>query len=116
MDEYPNFITYDDYFLFCNTVGIPAKKDDYNGIGFRNFIDVLRTHRESANDFISHYIAMVNCINGGREQDIIRNIIIGALSRSHIPDSELVFLKGNHFIAYKHPDEFNRAVLQFLRN
>ena len=35
---------------------------------------------------------------------------------SHIPDSELVFLEGNHFIANKHPDEFNRAVLQFLRS
>ena len=38
------------------------------------------------------------------------------LIASHIPDSELVFLKGNHFIASKHPDEFNRAVLQFLRS
>jgi len=31
-----------------------------------------------------------------------------------IPGSELVFLKGDHFIAGKHPDEFNRAVLEFL--
>ncbi len=34
---------------------------------------------------------------------------------SHIPDSELVFIKGDHFIASKHPQEFNRAVLEFLR-
>ena len=38
------------------------------------------------------------------------------LIASHLPDSELVFLKGNHFIASKHPDEFNRAVLRFLRS
>ena len=31
-----------------------------------------------------------------------------------IPGSELVFLKGDHFIAGKHPEEFNRAVLEFL--
>ncbi len=31
-----------------------------------------------------------------------------------IPGAELVFLRGDHFIAGKHPDEFNRAVLEFL--
>ena len=31
-----------------------------------------------------------------------------------IPDSQLVFIKGNHFIANKNPDEFNKAVLGFL--
>lgn len=31
-----------------------------------------------------------------------------------IPGAELVFIKGDHFIAAKHPDEFNRAVLSFL--
>ena len=38
------------------------------------------------------------------------------LIASGIPDSELVLLKGNHFIANKHPDDFNQAVLQFLRS
>ena len=32
-----------------------------------------------------------------------------------IPDSELVFIKGDHFIARRRPEEFNRAVLDFLR-
>ena len=31
-----------------------------------------------------------------------------------IPDSQLVFIKGNHFIANKRPEEFNRTVLDFL--
>lgn len=31
-----------------------------------------------------------------------------------IPDSQLVFIRGNHFIANKRPKEFNRAVLDFL--
>ena len=38
------------------------------------------------------------------------------LIASIIPDSELVFLKGNHFIASKHPEEFNQAALHFLRS
>lgn len=32
-----------------------------------------------------------------------------------IPDAELKFIEGDHFIAGKHPGEFNRAVLEFLR-
>ena len=38
------------------------------------------------------------------------------LITSGIPDSVLVLLKGDHFIASKHPEEFNQAVLQFLRS
>ena len=37
------------------------------------------------------------------------------LIASHIPDSELVFIKGNHFIANKQPGRFNQAVLEFLK-
>lgn len=38
------------------------------------------------------------------------------LMASHIPDSRLVFIEGDHFIANKCPDAFNRAVLEFLGN
>ena len=38
------------------------------------------------------------------------------LIASGIPDSVPVFLKGDHYIASKHPEEFNQAVLQFLRS
>ena len=37
------------------------------------------------------------------------------LIASSIPDAKLVFIKGDHFIANKCPQEFNRAVLDFLR-
>lgn len=33
-----------------------------------------------------------------------------------IPSAKLVFIKGNHFIASKHPNEFNRIVLEFLNS
>ena len=32
-----------------------------------------------------------------------------------IPAAELVFIKGDHFIAGKHPEEFNRVVMDFLQ-
>ena len=32
----------------------------------------------------------------------------------NIPDSQLVFVEGDHFIAKKKPEEFNQAVLEFL--
>lgn len=37
------------------------------------------------------------------------------LIAASIPDSELVFIRGDHFIANKNPGEFNQAVLEFLR-
>lgn len=33
---------------------------------------------------------------------------------SGIPDAELCFIEGNHFIANKNPESFNRKVLEFL--
>ena len=33
-----------------------------------------------------------------------------------IPDSRLVLIEGDHFVANKCPEPFNRAVLEFLRN
>ena len=36
------------------------------------------------------------------------------LIAASIPEAELVFIKGDHFIAGRHPEEFNRAVLDFL--
>lgn len=38
------------------------------------------------------------------------------LIAASIPNSELVFIRGNHFIASTKPEEFNRVVLQFLQN
>ena len=37
------------------------------------------------------------------------------LIASAIPDSELRFIKGDHFIANKNPEEFNQAVLGFMK-
>lgn len=34
---------------------------------------------------------------------------------SHIPSSKLVFIEGDHFIAYKKSDEFNSTVFDFLQ-
>lgn len=38
------------------------------------------------------------------------------LIASIIPDSELVFLNGNHFIANKRSEDFNQAVIKFLQS
>ena len=37
------------------------------------------------------------------------------LIAEHITDSRLLFINGDHFIANKEPDAFNKAVLDFLR-
>ena len=38
------------------------------------------------------------------------------LIAEHIPDSKLVLISGDHFIANKRPEEFNRAVLYFMKS
>ena len=32
-----------------------------------------------------------------------------------IPNSELVFVEGDHFVVYKKPHEFNKIILEFLK-
>lgn len=48
-------------------------------------------------------------------KDMIREEHTRLIAAS-IPDATLQFIKGNHFIASKKPEEFNRAVLDFLQN
>lgn len=47
-------------------------------------------------------------------EDLIKRKHTELIARS-IPGAELVFIKGDHFIADKNPRDFNRAVLDFLR-
>ena len=48
-------------------------------------------------------------------KDMIKESHTRLIARS-IPDSTLVFIKGNHFIANKCPQAFNKAVLSFLQS
>ena len=48
-------------------------------------------------------------------RDMIKETHTRLIAES-IPNAELVFVKGDHFIANRHPAEFNRAVLDFLRS
>ena len=47
--------------------------------------------------------------------DMIKDTHTRLIAQS-IPDSQLVLIKGNHFIANKCPEAFNRAVLEFLNS
>jgi pimeloyl-ACP methyl ester carboxylesterase len=47
--------------------------------------------------------------------DMIKDAHTRLITQS-IPDSQLVLIKGNHFIANKSPETFNRAVLEFLKS
>ena len=46
-------------------------------------------------------------------KDVIRKSHTRLIAE-HIPDSQLVLIEGSHFIANKKPEEFNRAVLDFM--
>lgn len=47
--------------------------------------------------------------------DMIKDAHTRLIAQS-IPNSQLVLIKGNHFIANKCPEAFNRAVLEFLNS
>ncbi len=47
-------------------------------------------------------------------KDMIREEHTKRIARG-IPESSLVFIRGNHFIANKNPKEFNQAVLDFMK-
>lgn len=47
-------------------------------------------------------------------EDMIKESHTRLIARS-IPGAELVILPGDHFVANKHPEAFNQAVLSFLR-
>ena len=47
--------------------------------------------------------------------DMIKDAHTRLIAQS-IPDSQLVLIKGNHFIANKCTEAFNRAVLEFLNS
>ena len=47
-------------------------------------------------------------------KDMIKESHTRLIAKS-IPNAELVFIDGNHFIANKKPEEFNKAVLDFLQ-
>lgn len=47
-------------------------------------------------------------------KDVIRKDHTELIARS-IPDAELVWIRGNHFIAAKNSEAFNEAVLKFLQ-
>ena len=47
--------------------------------------------------------------------DMIKDAHTRQIAQS-IPNSQLVLIKGNHFIANKCPEAFNRAVLEFLNS
>ena len=47
-------------------------------------------------------------------KDMIREQHTCLIAKS-IPDSRLVFIDGDHFIANKNPAAFNQAVLDFLK-
>ena len=47
-------------------------------------------------------------------RDMIRKSHTQLIARI-IPDSKLIFINGDHFVANKNPDDFNSAVLSFLK-
>ncbi|HRR35682.1 MAG TPA: alpha/beta hydrolase, partial [Clostridia bacterium] len=85
---------------------------------------------KNSNKYLEMMSLMVNepdiDVNGLKKISVPTLVIAGTndlikeehtrLIASAIPDSKLVFIKGDHFIVSKKPEEFNDAVNSFLNN
>jgi pimeloyl-ACP methyl ester carboxylesterase len=50
------------------------------------------------------------------QKELKKAIILGFSDGANIANSELMIIKGNHFVANKNPEEFNKVVDGFLTN
>ena len=95
----------EEYFKFCNMTGTIINPTLYYGDGFKLILQTLHNHMNSINDFMSYYIAFLNCQEDNEYKPLKRsefkNILINMLDESHIPydlyedsDGYFVFPKG----------------------
>ena len=91
----------DEYFAFCNMTGTKMKHGSLYGTGYDTILSVLEEHSHSLFDFISYYIAFINCQkdNGYKTwtKENFKNVICNLLEESHIPytliqDNEIYFI------------------------
>lgn len=116
-------ITFDEYFLFCNYIGVPIKSNLYNSDLYDDlspydrfyyclsFINTANTLK----DFLAYYIALTNSISLERYAEMwqrkdFANMVCNMLSESHIP-YDLLEIDGEYFIFPKGAEELDSALV-----
>ena len=103
-----------EYFNFCNMTGTSMKHGAIYGEGYGLILSTLESHSKNFSDFISYYIAFINCQKDSQykkwTKKNFKNVICGVLEESHIP-YDLIEEKGSYFIFPKGVTEFDNALV-----
>lgn len=107
-------ISENEYYIFCNMTGTAMTHGYLYGEGFSLILSTLENHSKGFKDFLSYYIAFINCQkdNGSKKwtKENFKNVICNLLTESHIP-FELMEDNGNYFIFPKGAKELDDALV-----
>lgn len=112
-----------EYFEFCNTSGITMKQGLFSYAYYKEIMNVLHKHSQTLNEFLSFYIAFVNCQVDKQGKTLKKeeflNILSKMLDESQIP-YEIIQDNDGYFVFPKGAKELDDAlvseVLLWLRD
>ena len=117
LNSIDGYVTYDEYFNFCNLTGtrIKCNLDDYEGDIDQDCVTILRYASSSLNNFLAHFVAFINSLDKKNKLPFctrreMKSILVDMLSESHIP-FELVDDSGEYFVFPKGAEELDDALV-----
>lgn len=112
-DEALSQIDKSEYFAFCNMTGSKYEQSSYAS-GYTKIIKVLRAHSESLNDFLTYYVAFMNCQKDNQCKSLTKEnykyLLCNILREAHIP-YDLKEDKDGYFVFPKGASELDDALV-----
>ncbi len=106
--------TVDEYRSFCIMTGTRFEDSSLFGGNYRNLLSVLEYHSENLLEFISYYMAFVNCLKEEDYYEIkkedFKNVICNLLKQSNIP-FDIICEDNEYFVFPKGAKELDDALV-----
>lgn len=107
-------IDQEEYFKFCNTSGITMTQGLLSTEYYNEIMNVLHKHSQTLNDFLSFYIAFVNCQVDANSKPLkkeeCKNILCHMLDESQIP-YEIIHDSDGYFVFPQGAKELDDALV-----
>ena len=107
-------ISNEEYIEFCNMTGTIVNRSLYSGDGFGFIMKVLERHTNKVSDFVSYYIAFLNCQKDNENKPWkrahLKDVLMKMLSEAHIPYELLEDVDG-FFVFPKGVEELDKALV-----
>lgn len=104
----------DEYFVFCNMTGSKIQQDGLWLGGYEQIVNELHNHCSSLEDFLSYYVAFLNCQRDDDTKPLTKeqykNILLNFLEESHLY-FEVFEDKDGYFIFPKGAEELDNALV-----